>query len=80
MMRSKPVDSSVLIAVGYDEANRILKAHFRNGRTYYYLAVPPEVYQSLLTAPSLGKYLNEAIKPKYRAVKEEKLKALRKKR
>jgi KTSC domain len=68
-MRSQQVDSSVALTVGYDERRCVLKVRFRNGRAYYYLAVPPAVYRDLLAAPSLGKYLNEVIKPAYRAVR-----------
>jgi hypothetical protein len=60
-MRSTQVDSSVVLLVGYDEARRVLKVRFRNGRTYYYLAVPADAYRELMAAPSLGKYLNEVI-------------------
>ena len=68
-MRSKRVDSSVLLSVGYDEKRRVLKVRFRNGRVYYYLVVPPAEYRALLKAPSTGKYLHEVIKPKYQVVR-----------
>ena len=68
-MRSQRVDSSVALTVGYDDQRHVLKVRFRNGRAYYYLGVPPAVYRSLLAAPSLGRYLNEVIKPAYRAVR-----------
>ena len=68
-MRSQRVDSSVILSVGYDEARRVLKDRFRNGRTYYYMVVPAQAYEEL-TAPSIGKYLNEEIKPHYRVVAE----------
>ena len=76
-MRTRPVDSSVILSVGYDQARHVLKVRFRNGRTYYYLAVPGNVYRSLIAAPSMGKYLNEVIKPSYRAVAERELARLR---
>lgn len=68
-MRSQLVESSVLLSVGYDEPRRVLKVRFRNGREYYYLAVSPAEYQSLVEAPSMGKYFNEVIKPNHRAVR-----------
>ena len=66
-MRKKPVTSSVVIAAGYDAEHRILEVKFRNGRTYYYLDVPPAEYQRFMAADSVGAYLNEVIKPNYRA-------------
>ena len=68
-MHSQLVESSVLLSVGYDEPRRVLKVRFRNGRVYYYLAVSPAEYRALLKAPSMGKYFNEVIKPKHRAVR-----------
>jgi KTSC domain len=68
-MHSQRVDSSVALTVGYDDRRCVLKVRYRNGRVYYYLGVPPAAYRELLAAPSLGKYLNEAIKPAYRAVR-----------
>jgi len=68
-MPSQRVESTVVISVSYDEPRRRLKVRFRNGKTYYYLDVPPDIHQTLLTAPSIGKYLNTVIKPNYRAVR-----------
>jgi lysyl-tRNA synthetase class 2 len=69
MTESEAVESSVLLSVGYDAERRILKVRFRNGRVYAYLDVPPHVHRQLLAAESLGRYLNEFIKPQYRAVR-----------
>ena len=77
-MRSQRVDSSVLLSVGYDRQAGLLKVRFRNGRTYYYLGVPDTVHRELLSAESIGKYLNEVIKPNYRAVDARTLAAARK--
>ncbi|MBV8518447.1 MAG: KTSC domain-containing protein [Acidobacteria bacterium] len=68
-MESQLVDSSVLLSVGYDAERSVLKVRFRNGRLYFYLDVPRAVYERLMAAPSIGKYLNETIKPTYRAVR-----------
>jgi KTSC domain len=70
VMRSRSVESSVILSVGYDATRQILKVRFRNGRTYYYLRVPASDHRALLAAPSIGKYLNENIKPRYKAVSE----------
>lgn len=68
-MQNKPVESSVILSIGYDDERRILKVRFRNGRVYYYLGVPESAYQSLITSSSIGKYFNEVIKPSYRVVR-----------
>lgn len=61
------VVSSVLSAVGYEPKRKILEVEFRSGRLYQYFDVPPNVYEQLLAAPSLGSYFNKAIRPHYRA-------------
>jgi hypothetical protein len=68
-MRETPVDSSVIALVAYDETNEVLEVRFRNGRTYRYFQVPPAEHAALLDADSIGRYFNEVIKPKYRAVR-----------
>lgn len=68
-MRSQSVISSAVLTVGYDNDRQLLKVRFRNGRTYLYLDVPGDVYQRLMESESIGKFVNEEIKPAYRAVK-----------
>ncbi len=65
-MDREPVTSSNLKSVGYDRKNRILEIEFQNGRVYRYHGVPPEEYEGLLTAPSLGKYFIANIRDAYR--------------
>ena len=60
------VQSSVLSAVRYYDDRRILEVRFRSGRTYHYFDVPREAYEELLTAPSVGTYFNQSIKPQFR--------------
>ncbi|MEM4204933.1 MAG: KTSC domain-containing protein [Candidatus Methanomethylicaceae archaeon] len=59
------VESSNLRSVGYDEATRTLEIEFHSGGIYQYYDVPPEVYQELLCAPSLGKYFHAHIRNIY---------------
>lgn len=61
MMDLVPVQSSVVAAVGYDPATRILIVLFNSGRAYEYHGVPPEVYQRLQAADSKGRFLNQEI-------------------
>lgn len=64
-MNMELVDSSSVARVGYDEGTQDLKVQFRNGREYLYADVPEAVYDDLLTAKSVGRFLNDKIKSKY---------------
>ena len=59
------VKSSNVKAVAWREAERTLEVEFVGGGTYWYHSVPREVVDALLTAPSVGSFLNERVKPKY---------------
>lgn len=67
-MERHQVDSSVIIAVGYDEGASILEVVFRTGRTYHYFRVPPKAYDALIHAKSIGGYFNREIRRRYRGV------------
>jgi hypothetical protein len=60
-----PVDSSSLASVGYDVDNFILEVEFRNGKIYQYLGVPLAIHQKMMSADSLGQFLNKYVKPAY---------------
>ena len=64
-----PVVQSILIeAVAYDETARLLRAKFRKGgRIVVYENVPPEIYDSLMFADSVGTYLRDHIEGIYPA-------------
>ncbi|HEU5474872.1 MAG TPA: KTSC domain-containing protein [Actinophytocola sp.] len=64
-MRRRPVESSVVRALGYDPEERILEVEFHNDRVYRYFVVPHGVYRQLLAAPSLGRYFNENVRDRY---------------
>jgi hypothetical protein len=67
-MERHQVDSTVIIAVGYDEGASILEVVFRTGRTYRYFRVPPKAYNAMIHAKSIGGYFNRQIRPRYRGV------------
>lgn len=67
-MERHQVDSSVIVAIGYDDGSKILEVVFRTGRTYRYFRVPPSAFQALLKAKSIGGYFNKEIRPRYRGV------------
>jgi len=60
------VSSSNVAEVGYDSATMTLEVAFCNGTIYQYFDVPEAVYQELMRAESIGKFLNAHIKNSYR--------------
>ena len=65
-IKRKPVQSSVLAAVGYDAERRLLEIEFRSGAIYRYLEVPEEIHKRLLAAESKGHFFGAAIRDKFR--------------
>lgn len=61
------VSSSMINDVSYDADTKILSVTFSNGRTYRYAGVPPEEYDQLLGASSVGKYFIANIRDTYRS-------------
>lgn len=59
------VESTTLAMVTYDEALELLRLEFRSQAVYQYLHVPPVVHQALLSAPSKGRYFNQAIRGRF---------------
>lgn len=68
-MQREPVDSSSLNSLGYDARKRMLEVEFRNGGVYRYLDVPPDEFEALKGADSVGRHLNQEIKPFYSVIK-----------
>jgi len=64
-MRRVPVSSSAIKAIGYDPRPKVLEVMFSSGRIYRYFHVPPERYDALCKAASIGAYLNREIKGRY---------------
>lgn len=56
-MKLQNVESSMLLAAGYDEATAEMRVIFRTGDTYRYLNVPKSTYLELLKAESKGAYM-----------------------
>ena len=61
----KPIESRHVAGVGYDPATQTLRVAFQTGTQYDYLNVPPEVYEAMLAAPSVGSYQALQIRNKY---------------
>lgn len=65
-MRVASVESSTLATVAYDEARQLLQLEFCSRAVYQYFSVPWAVHQALITAPSKGRYFNQAIRGHFR--------------
>jgi len=64
-MERHKVTSSVVRSVGYDETAQTLEVEFNSGVVYQYDNVAQIVYQQLLAAESIGKFINAEIKPHF---------------
>jgi len=64
-MERHPVKSSQIAAIGYDEASRTLEVEFLNGSVYQYDGLPPETFQALIQAGSVGAALRRLVKGEY---------------
>lgn len=64
-MNMIPVNSSNLVAVGYDKSTQTLRIKFNSG-IYDYYNVPESIFNGLLSAPSKGQYHHAHIKNSYR--------------
>lgn len=59
------VTSNAVSRVEYDAATYTLGIWYKGGDRYAYVGVPPQVYEALLSSPSIGIFVNEAVKPNY---------------
>lgn len=55
-------DSSNVSRVFYHEPTQTIGVQFVSGGLYSYLGATEEIYENLVHAPSVGKYLNDVIK------------------
>lgn len=61
-MKRSPVNSSNVLSVGYDTTTSTMEVEFKNGEVYQYYEVPERIYQNLINAASVGKYLDQNVK------------------
>ena len=59
----KPVESSNIAEVGYDEGT--LYVRFTNNTLYTYFEVSEDLFHNLVTADSVGKYFNQHVKNEF---------------
>ena len=64
-MKRKPVSSSNIKEIGYDEATQQMEIEFKQGKVYTFCGIPPNVYESLFNASSVGGYFNAHVRGKY---------------
>lgn len=70
-MKMHSVESSNIHSIGYDSQNNILHVKYKSGGTYTYHGVTHEEVADLAQAPSVGKHMEQHIKPKYAGKKAE---------
>lgn len=61
----KPVQSSSVARIGYDEAAQTLLVEWKNGKVSEYSGVPAVVGSGLENAPSVGSRIHAEIKGRY---------------
>jgi hypothetical protein len=61
-MKRAKLDSTLVRSAGYDRATRTLELEFVSGAIYQYADVPHDDFQSLLEAPSKGRFFHDRIK------------------
>ena len=55
------VDSSMVYALGYNQATQELDVVFWSGKIYRYIDVPLEVFEQCLASDSVGQYLRGCV-------------------
>jgi hypothetical protein len=65
MPEMKPVESSWVAAIGYEESAREVHVALIDGAAYAYESVSPDVWRLFLAADSKGTFVNEVLKPHY---------------
>src|SRR5687767_11076511 len=65
-MQRIPVESSDVVSIGYDAAERHLEVEFQGGRVYRYRGVEPDMHAQFMKADSHGQFLFAYINGHYR--------------
>lgn len=68
-MDRKPVSSSSIRSIGFDEDNEVLEIEFKNGGVYQYSNVAKITFERLMRAPSKGHFVATDIKERYKTTK-----------
>lgn len=65
-MQRLPVESSDIVSIGYDPADKILEVEFQGGRVYHYRDVDADIYAQFMRADSYGTFFFAHINGRYR--------------
>lgn len=57
--------SSQVSGYGYDEASKTLAVKFKGGGTYHYANVPPDLFEQMGKAESVGRFIHQNIKGQF---------------
>lgn len=69
------VKSSMFSHIKYDLDRFVLSVRFTNGKVRAYQQVPPELYEEMMVAESIGKFYNSEIKGKFAFADDEEVQA-----
>ena len=61
-MQLTKVNSTQIAAIGYNQNTKELFIEYKNNAVYKYINVPETVYNGILAAKSVGKYVSEYVK------------------
>jgi hypothetical protein len=64
-MTRQIIISTGLKSVGYDAVAHVLEVELQSGPIFRYFDVPQSVYETLMSAPSKGRYFNDNVQGKY---------------
>jgi hypothetical protein len=64
-MQMVRVNSSAILAIGYDDQIGHMRIQFQQGHSYDFCRVPANVHAAFMHAYSKGAYYNEHIKDRY---------------
>jgi inosine/xanthosine triphosphate pyrophosphatase family protein len=65
-MQRLPVESSDIVSIGYDPAQKLLEVEFQGGRIYHYRDVEANIYAQFMRADSYGTFFFAHINGRYR--------------
>ena len=70
-MERKPVVSSSIAEVGFDDEYATLEVMFNDGKVYQYFDVPRNVFDEMLLSDSIGRYFSTRVRGEYRFARVE---------
>lgn len=60
-----PVNSTHASHIGYDEASKMLRVRWHNGKVSAYSGVPKQLADQVMQAPSVGKALHGLVRGQF---------------